>query len=202
MISGGNSSQLRDIRLWKELVQGNDQALGQLMHCYFKALLNYGFKFVKDDALVKDCIQEIFIDLWNSRERVAEPAHVKAYLLVSLRRKITRNRRPVHLADAPFNAIDDDYAFSIEFSPEWWMIREETLARKAQKISEMLDALPARQREVIYLKYYQELSREEISAMLNITPQTVSNLLQMAYGQLRKRFSPSAISTLLALLFV
>lgn len=202
MTSGGKSFQNRDIRLWKELVQGNDQALGQLMHCYFKALLNYGFKFVKDDALVKDCIQEVFIDLWNSRERVAEPTHVKAYLLVSLRRKIIRNRRTVHPWDDQAHTISDDYAFSIEFSPEWCMIREETLAHKAQKISEMLDALPARQREVIYLKYYQELSREEISTMLNITPQTVSNLLQMAYGQLRKRFSPTAISTLFSILFV
>jgi len=79
------------------------------------------------------------------------------------------------------------------------MIKDETLARKAQVVSEMLAALPVRQREVIYLKYYQELSREEISAMLSITPQTVSNLLQMAYGQLRKRFSPSAISVLLLL---
>lgn len=172
------------------------------MHFYFKALLNYGFKFVKDDAFVKDCIQEVFIDLWNSRQRVAEPVHVKAYLLVSLRRKIIRNRRSIRLADDLAIAIGDDYAFSIEFSPEWWMIQEETLARKAQLVSEMLDALPVRQREVIYLKYYQELSREEISAMLSITPQTVSNLLQMAYGQLRKRLSPSAISTLLALLFV
>lgn len=199
MTSGGNSFQSRDIRLWKELVEGNDQALGQLMHLHFKALLNYGFKFVKDEAFVKDCIQEVFIDLWHSRERVAGPAHVKAYLLVSLRRKIVRNRRSMRLADDP---LSDDYAFSIEFSPEWWVIRDETLARKAQMVSEMLDALPVRQREVIYLKYYQELSREEISAMLNITPQTVSNLLQMAYGQLRKRFSASAISAILTLLFV
>lgn len=201
MTSGGNSPQSRDIRLWKELVQGNDQALGQLMHFHFKALLNYGFKFLKDDAFVKDCIQEVFIDLWHSRERVAEPAHVKAYLLVSLRRKITRNRRSMRPTEGLLAPLSDDYAFSIEFSPEWWLIQEETLTRKAQMISEMLDALPARQREVIYLKYYQELSREEISAMLNITPQTVSNLLQMAYGQLRKRFSPSAISSLFVLLF-
>ena len=202
MTSGGNSSQSRDIRLWKELVQNNDQALGQLMHFHFKGLLNYGFKFVKDEAFVKDCIQEVFIDLWHSRERVAEPAHVKAYLLVSLRRKIARNRRSLRLADDSLAPLSEEYAFSIEFSPEWWMIKEETLVRKTQMIAEMLDALPVRQREVIYLKYYQELSREEISAMLNITPQTVSNLLQMAYGQLRKRFSPSAISALLALLFV
>ena len=196
MTSGGNSSQSRDARLWKELMEGNDQALGQLMHFYFKALLNYGFKFVKDEAFVKDCIQEVFIDLWHSRERVAQPTHVKAYLLVALRRKIARNRRIMRLAD---DSLHDEYAFSIEFSPEWWMIKDETLARKAQVVSEMLAALPVRQREVIYLKYYQELSREEISAMLSITPQTVSNLLQMAYGQLRKRFSPSAISVLLLL---
>jgi len=196
MTSGGNSSQSRDTRLWKELVEGNDQALGQLMHFHFKALLNYGFKFVKDEAFVKDCIQEVFIDLWHSRERVAQPTHVRAYLLVALRRKIARNRRIMRLAD---DSLHDEYAFSIEFSPEWWMIKDETLARKAQVVSEMLAALPVRQREVIYLKYYQELSREEISAMLSITPQTVSNLLQMAYGQLRKRFSPSAISVLLLL---
>lgn len=171
------------------------------MHFHFKGLLNYGFKFVKDEAFVKDCIQEVFIDLWHSRQRVAEPTHVRAYLLVSLRRKIARNRRSLRLGgDSP--ALSEEYTFSIEFSPEWWMIKEETLARKAQMISEMLNALPPRQREVIYLKYYQDLSREEISAMLNITPQTVSNLLQMAYSQLRKRFSPSAINAIFALLFV
>ncbi|MBO9612011.1 MAG: sigma-70 family RNA polymerase sigma factor [Dyadobacter sp.] len=201
MTSGGNLSQSRDTRLWKELVKGNDQALGQLMHFHFKALLNYGFKFVKDEAFVKDCIQEVFIDLWHSRERVVEPGHVKAYLLVSVRRKIARNRRSMRMADDSLTPLSEEYAFSIEFSPEWWMIKDETVARKTQVVSEMLDALPVRQREVIYLKYYQELSREEISAMLNITPQTVSNLLQMAYGQLRKRFSPSAISALLVLLF-
>ncbi|SDE03675.1 RNA polymerase sigma factor, sigma-70 family [Dyadobacter soli] len=199
MTSGGNSSQFRDTRLWKELVQGSDQALAELMRLHFKGLLNYGFKFVKDEAFVKDCIQEVFIDLWHCRERVTEPAHVKAYLLVSLRRKIARNRR--QLNSNTLAPLSDEYAFSIEFSPEWWMINEETLARKAQVISEMLDALPTRQREVIYLKYYQGLSREEISTMLDITPQTVSNLLQMAYGQIRKRFSPSVINALLFLLF-
>jgi RNA polymerase sigma factor (sigma-70 family) len=200
MTSGENSLQSRDIRLWKELVRGCDQALGQLMQVHFKALLNYGFKFVKDDAFVKDCIQEVFIDLWRTRERVAEPGSIKAYLLVSLRRKIMRNRRTMRFGD-PSLPVSEEATFSIEFSPEWWMIEQETLARKTRMISDMLDALPARQREVVYLKYYQELSREEISAMLDIAPQTVSNLLQMAYGQLRKRFSPSAIGTLLLLLF-
>nr|WP_295921223.1 sigma-70 family RNA polymerase sigma factor [uncultured Dyadobacter sp.] len=201
MTSDGNSSKSRDIRLWKELVQGNDQALGQLMHLHFKALLNYGYKFLKDEPFVKDCIQEVFIDLWHAREKVTEPDHVKAYMLVSLRRKILRNRHKMGYSNETSVSLTEDMTFSIEFSPEWWMIEEETINRKARLISEMVNALPVRQREVIYLKYYQELSREEISVMLNITPQTVSNLLQMAYGRLRKRFSGSAIHLLLVILF-
>lgn len=201
MTSCGNSSQSRDIRLWKALVQGNDHALGQLMQLHFRGLLNYGYKFLKDEPFVKDCIQEVFIDLWHAREKVAEPDHVKAYLLVSLRRRILRNRRQIGHPSETSVPLAEDMAFSIEFSPEWWMIEEETINHKTRLISEMVNALPARQREVIYLKYYQELSREEISAMLNITPQTVSNLLQMAYRQLRKRFSASAIHLLMAMLF-
>jgi RNA polymerase sigma factor (sigma-70 family) len=117
MIIGGTSSQLRDIRLWKELIQGDDQALGQLMHLHYKALVNYGYKFVKDDEFVKDCIQDIFIDLWNSRTRVVEPDHVKAYLFVSLRRKIFRNRRKLRLTEESNAALNDDSQFPSNFRP-------------------------------------------------------------------------------------
>jgi RNA polymerase sigma factor (sigma-70 family) len=200
MIIGGTSSQIRDIRLWKELMQGNDQSLGQLMHVHYKALVNYGYKFVKDDEFVKDCIQDIFIDLWHSRTRVAEPDHVKAYLFVSLRRKIFRNRRKLRLTEESNHALSDDSQFPVEFSPEWWLIEEETVSHKTRLVSEKLNALPVRQREVIYLKYYQELSREEISEILSITPQTVSNLLQLAYTHLRKHLDLSSISLFLFIL--
>lgn len=200
MIIGGSSAQLRDLRLWQELVGGNDHALGQLMQLHYKALLNYGYKFLKDDEFIKDSIQDVFIDLWNCRERVTEPDHVKAYLFVALRRKIFRNRRKLRVTDENSPSLSDESGFPVEFSPEWWLIEEETVSHKTRMVSEMLNALPLRQREVIYLKYYQELSREEISEILSITPQTVSNLMQLAYAYLRKHANFSSISLFLFIL--
>ena len=182
--------------IWKQMVSGDEKSLGRLMNLYYKALLNYGYKFVKNDDFLKDCIQELFINIWNNRARLAVPDSIKAYLFVSLKRKIERD-----IVREPFlEELADRLYPHVEFSPEWWLIREESLALKTRNMADLLNSLPKRQREVIYLKYYEEMSREEISMILSITPQTVSNLLQLAYLHLRKHWKTSTIG-LLFLLF-
>mgnify|MGYP001470751266 CR=1 FL=1 len=181
--------------IWKQMVSGDEKSLGRLMNLYYKALLNYGYKFVKNDDFLKDCIQELFINIWNNRARLAVPDSIKAYLFVSLKRKIERD-----IVREPFlEELADRLYPHVEFSPEWWLIREESLALKTRNMADLLNSLPKRQREVIYLKYYEEMSREEISMILSITPQTVSNLLQLAYLHLRKHWKTSTIGLLLLL---
>ncbi len=182
--------------IWKSMISGDEKSLAGLMNLYYKALLNYGYKFVKNDDFLKDCIQELFIDIWNNRARLAIPDSIKAYLFVSLKRKIERN-----IVREPYlEELGDRLCPHVEFSPEWWLIREESVALKTKNMAGLLNSLPKRQREVIYLKYYEEMSREEISLILSITPQTVSNLLQLAYSYLRKHWKTSAIGLLLLLL--
>ena len=193
-------SSLKDITLWNELVAGREKALEELMRIYYKSLLNYGYKFLKDEEFLKDCLQDVFIEIWNRKTQIAQPSNVKAYLLVSLRRRIFRNGRRQHLFENKVSSLDENEA-GIEFSPEWWLIEEESLALRTRRMTDLLNALPARQREVIYLKYYQDLGREEISEMLSITPQTVSNILQIAYSFLRKHWNPTAIGVILKLVF-
>ncbi len=181
--------------IWKQMISGDEKSLGRLMNLYYKALLNYGYKFVKNDDFLKDCIQELFINIWNNRARLAVPDSIKAYLFVSLKRKIERD-----IVREPFlEELADRLYPHVEFSPEWWLIREESLALKTRNMADLLNSLPKRQREVIYLKYYEEMSREEISLILSITPQTVSNLLQLAYLHLRKHWKTSTIGLLLLL---
>ncbi len=177
------------------MISGDEKSLGRLMNLYYKALLNYGYKFVKNDDFLKDCIQELFINIWNNRARLAVPDSIKADLFVSLKRKIERD-----IVREPFlEELADRLYPHVEFSPEWWLIREESLALKTRNMADLLNSLPKRQREVIYLKYYEEMSREEISLILSITPQTVSNLLQLAYLHLRKHWKTSTIGLLLLL---
>lgn len=185
----------RDSQLWKDLVAGDEQALGSLMHIHYRSLLNYGQKFIRDEEFLKDCIQELFIEIWNRRRSLTVPDNVRAYLFSSLRRKIYREGHKLQLFEHYEVADTEDLtAVDVEFSPEWWLIEEESLAERTRKMGDLLNRLPKRQREVIYLKYYQELSREEIAQILAISPQTVSNLIQMAFMNLRDRIKNVAIS--------
>ncbi|GAB3327717.1 sigma-70 family RNA polymerase sigma factor [Larkinella ripae] len=196
------TNRSRDSRLWNDLVLGNEQALGSLMRLHYRSLLNYGQKFIRDEEFLKDCIQELFIEIWNRKLTLSSPDNVKAYLFTSLRRKVYREVQKHQLFVHHESADAEDSGLHVEFSPEWWLIEEESLAERTRKLGHLLNLLPKRQREVIYLKYYQELSREEIAQVMTISPQTVSNLIHLAFTNLRDRIKTVAISlfALLALL--
>lgn len=89
--------------------------------------------------------------------------------------------------------------FQIEFSVEEQFIENEAVSRRAEQLKKLLNTLPARQKEVVYLRFFQELSRDEIAGVMTITPQTVSNLLQLAFKQLR---NCRGIELLLSLLWL
>ena len=85
------------------------------------------------------------------------------------------------------------------------MIASEQAKNLSKHFNELITKLPARQKEVIYLKFFETLSREEIANVLEIAPQTVSNILQIALAKL-KTGTPESVwklyKLLLALLFV
>ncbi|MBC8153632.1 MAG: sigma-70 family RNA polymerase sigma factor [Bacteroidetes bacterium] len=177
-----------DGMLWQQLRKGSELALGKLINRYFNPLLNYGCKFIRDEAFVKDCVQEVFIEIWNRRDRVSTPDSVRAYLLSSVRRRVLREgyRQQILRTDEPPDLENDGNL--TDFSPEWTVIEQESLAETTHRMAEALAKLPKRQREVIYLRYYQNLERDEIAGIMNVNPQSVSNLLQAAYASIRENW--------------
>lgn len=184
--STGPSIAQYDLLLWQQLKAGSEFALGKLLNRYFNPLLNYGHKFIRDEAFVKDCVQEVFIEIWNRRDRITVPDSVRAYLLSSVRKKVLREayRQQILRPDEPTD-LENDSNF-ISFSPEWTIIEEESLAQTTKRVAQALDKIPKRQREVIYLRFYQGLERDEIADIMNVNPQSVSNLLQSAYTSIRE----------------
>jgi len=176
-----------DAALWLRLIDGDELALDGLMQLFFKELFHYGTKFSADDDLIKDCIQDLFLDLWERRHTLRTDVLVKPYLLVAVRRRIHRvwqmNQLQTDLTTQP--------EFAAEFTVEDSLIRSEQARATARQMQQLLDSLPARQKEVIYLKYFQELDRDQIADTMQIAPQSVSNLLQEALRKLRIQW-PSA----------
>jgi RNA polymerase sigma factor (sigma-70 family) len=183
--------------IWDRFLEGDKIAFEELMKSHFATLFHYGTKFSKDKEFIKDCIQDLFLQLWESRQNLSNSVMVKPYLMASLRRRIHRATLPVQFSDALIESKD---IFDIEFSIEEKFIQDESTLMLTQKIKYALEMLPKRQKEVIFLKYFQELEREQIAKIMDIAPQTVSNLLQMAVKQLKKRWITELISTLIILL--
>lgn len=169
--------------LWAQVISGDNPAYEELVHRHYTLLYQYGCKFSRDKALVKDCIQDVFLTLWESRRGVNPAIPPKPYLLASLRRRIHRVVTSDRLV---IDSFRDDLVFGVEFGVEEHFIAVEETQRAAREITRLLNTLPARQKEVIYLKFFQDLSREEIVEVMQISPQSVSNLLQKSFKWLRE----------------
>ncbi len=182
------SSIQNDALLWQQLKGGSELALGKLLAKYFNPLQNYGYKFVRDEDFVKDCVQEVFIEIWNRREQLSSPDSIRAYLLSCVRRRVMREGHRQNILKDEWPAdLENDLSF-VSFSPEWHLIEEESVADTTLRIADALNRLPKRQREVIYLRFYQNLERDEISDIMGINAQSISNLLQSAYKSFRENW--------------
>jgi RNA polymerase sigma factor (sigma-70 family) len=167
--------------LLKRLQRNDAEALASLMWLYYDDLHNYGARFTSDKELVKDCIQEIFISLWQRRETADTILSPKFYLLRAIKNKILKSLHKNNHSAFPNN----DYYFSYELSIEQIIIERQISEEKVQKLRKTLELLSKKQKEIVYLKYYHHLDHTQIAELMNVTRQTVYNLLHETLNKLR-----------------
>ena len=172
----------REAEVWTNLKAGDKNALGFFYTKYLKSLYNYGMKVSRDAGLVEDCIQDLFADIWQSKA-ASEVESVKAYLFKALKYKIFKKQRN-RLLKNHSGEFPDEMMF--EISHDTFLAEEQENKERVRKVIEALNKLPNRQREVIYLKIFHELSYEEVSDIMNINYQVCRNLMSQAIKALRK----------------
>ncbi|WP_018619158.1 RNA polymerase sigma factor [Spirosoma luteum] len=179
----------QDQTLWQLYREGDKQALGYLVERYYRALKHYGLKFMVDEAVVEDCLQELFLQLWQNRDQINATVSVKHYLFKALRHHVLQYLRSQKRV--PTQELDWDTSITEETDSETLLIQRESLSQLTNALQAQLDSLPAREREALYLRYYSDLSIPEIAEVMNVNRQSVSNFLQKAITKLRKsRLSP------------
>ena len=172
-----------DILLWESFREGNREAFATLFSAHYELLYRYGGKFTSDDHLLEDSIQELFIELWQAKTRTPVVS-VRAYLLKSLKYKLLKTYRK---SRDIVPLVDGETAF--EWSHESFLIAGEEDNEKKRRVLKALAQLTGRQKEIIYLKYYQNLSYDEVSEIMNINYQVARNLLYQAIRSLKNRLT-------------
>jgi RNA polymerase sigma factor (sigma-70 family) len=184
-----------DHTLWNQLRVGDEEAFSSLFERYYSTLVNYGKTLMSGEDRVKDCVQDVFVDLWTYRHKLNEAIVVKAYLFSSVRKRIARHHERDHI----FSNIKsvDSLDFLFDFSIEDRLIADETTAKKVAQLNKSINKLSARQKEALYLRYHQGLTVEQVSEVLHLNYQSTKNLLHRAILTLRKDLPFSIVILLL-----
>jgi len=135
-----------------------------------------------DVSLVEDAIQDLFINLWRTRENLSEVDNIKFYLFRCLRRDIRRLAEREKKQQGSHQA--EDFSNKQVLSPDFAEGDDESLLTR--RLKALVEGLPKRQREAVLLRYYQSFSTEEIALIMNITEKTVRNTLFNAMTTLRE----------------
>ncbi|WP_426485151.1 RNA polymerase sigma factor [Flavobacterium sp. 2] len=180
------SSLFDDNALWNKLKDGDEKSFSMLFERYYADLVRYGNSLSPFEEKVQDCIQDVFTDIWIYRNSLQNSVVVKAYLLASVRKRIAR----LHERDHIFRktASTDSIAFLLEFSVDHELLddADDDAKEKIVHLNKLLNDLPTRQKEALYLRYHQGLSVEQIAEMLDVNYQSASNLLHRGLMSLRK----------------
>ena len=172
--------------LWTAFVQGDESAYAQLYKHYFHELYDYGVKLCQQPDLVKDCIHDLFIDLWKSRKKKSRVVAIRPYLFKALRNIILKAKTrtpsflPIELAH---------YTEQVP-SLEVTLIHHQASQKQQQRLHEALTLLTQRQREVIFLKFYSQLSYNEIASVMRISTKATYKLMSRAIALLRQKIVP------------
>ena len=189
-----------DYSLWQSFKDGDKDSFEALYFNYFNNLYECGMRIVSDRELVKDCIQDLFIKLWNNKSNLTDVTAIRPYLLVSMRttlfNKLQQNSR------VKFTDINVNTGFEMVFSVESDFINKETKSAQAQKLIDAMNQLTPRQKEVIYLRYFEELEYEEIAAMMDITVKATYKLTARGLETFRQIMSISNSSLLIFMALV
>lgn len=176
-----------DKQAWKAFKSGDPEAFSYIYNKYIDYLYNYGCHLIEDSELVKDAIQDVFIELNHYGKKLGNVNSIKAYLYVSLRReiicKLKLKKQHVH-----FSLCNDDKSFEVEVSPELNLINNQLTETRAKRIETVINKLSKRQRQAVIYYFYEGFTYKEIAQLLALkNAKSARKLLYRALASLRKQ---------------
>jgi len=167
------------------MIRGNHDAFLSIYESHYQSLFSYGFSITPDREMIKDCIQELFMEIWKTRKSLNEKVlNVRSYLFTWLRRNIFHELSRVS-GDKNNQGLFESSLSNILPYEDLLIAFQKTEEDKCY-LSASLKKLSRGQLEVIRLKFFENLNYTEIATKTSLSVRTVYNLIYEALGHLRK----------------
>jgi RNA polymerase sigma factor (sigma-70 family) len=190
----------KDSHIWDKFREGNSSAFEMIYERHIKVLANYGNRMSQDKDMVKDAIQDMFVDLWRNKENLGPTDSIKFYLIKAFRRNLVKKI----VAAKKFESQDDVHGTidgSFELAHDISIMLAEIEESKLNELNKQLDRISPRQKEALFLRFYSGLNYTEISKTMGINQQSAYNMVFRALEILRERMALT-LSTILPMIFM
>ncbi|MFK7978520.1 MAG: RNA polymerase sigma factor [Saprospiraceae bacterium] len=164
------------------MLEKEEKLFNEVFLQYNTLLFSFGKKIIRDESIIEECIQELFLYIYQKEIKLSTIKNVKAYLLTSFRRRILLKKKVAKFEE--LSAIPSD----LYFAKDDFLLTDERQQQRNNKLIQLLNELPWRQREAIYLKYFNNLSAKEVAEIMGIQPQVVANMVSKVIKKLRFSF--------------
>lgn len=168
--------------LLKDFKSGDEQSLFLLMQYYYNDLFRYGVKFTADTEKTKDIINQFFLHIWDQRSKMTAVENIKNYLVVSFKRFLIQQLRKKKI-NIPFIQQQEELT---ELPYESYIIATQQDSIIKKMLHDMIAALPPRQKQLLQMRFYEQMSYEAIAEKTSLSVRTVYNKLHEAVKTLRK----------------
>jgi RNA polymerase sigma-70 factor, ECF subfamily len=186
-------SEMDDLQAIRRLKNGDIGGLEILIACYQTKAVHTAYLVTQHEPMAEDVVQEAFVRFYERVRYFDEARPFEPYFLRSVVNRALNAVEKEHAAAS----FDEDLespalqallarAVSVEAQVEYAQLKTE--------IAGALERLSPRQRAVVVLRYYLEMSEKEMTETMDIAPGTVKWLLNAARSRLRDLLRPERIS--------
>lgn len=187
-----SSPNTENAELVRKLRRGEPAAVLELYNAYFDRIYSLVFNQVaKDRDAAQDIVQETFLAALKSVSRFRRQSKVYTWLCSIANKKVAdfyrRQKREAKYRRKYQNSHAVELAQTYESEPLVLGTVESEKTRRA--VQEMLSSLPLHYRQVLLLKYVEEMPVLEISLIMNRSPKSVEGLLTRARKELRAKLT-------------
>jgi len=182
--------------LAENIKRGDKRSFKLLFDRYYKKLLDYAITYTNDSQEAEDIVQQTFIILWTNRLKINIEKSIKSYLY-----RVTHNTyidiyRKQKNRDSFFDELKE------KALRDRITVDSEAMEQRTIKLKQVIDTLPEKCKEVLYMNKFEGLKYREISDQLNISIKTVESHIYTAYKKIRESFKEDDLFLFLAYNFI
>lgn len=169
----------REDKLIKRMEQGDMDAVDELMEMFYPEILRYCLWHAPNRFLAEDAAQETCLKFLRFYDRYAHRGKCRAFLYKIAANTCIDMGRKSHFSDVSFEELTAELTYS---EPGFEDVQSEIFLRQ------LVSSLPQEQREIVLLRFGQDLTLREISMVVNAPLRTVQSRLRMALKKLKQEF--------------